>query len=58
MRADFLCALEKYVFQKPHMKVADMKKPRVELTMKGSNRDQGDDIIGENMLLLLFTKLL
>ena len=32
-------------FQKPHMKVADVKKTGIELKMIVGNRDQGVDII-------------
>ena len=39
------------------MKVDNVKKTGVELAMKGGNQDQGVDFIGENMLLLLYTRL-
>ena len=56
MRAGFPCALEiKKLFQKPHTKVADVKKTGVELTMMGGQRDQEVDIIGENISMLLYT---
>ena len=38
------------------MKVDDVKKTDVELTMMESNRNQDVDFIGENMLLLLYTR--
>ena len=58
MRAGFPCALEiKKLFQKPHTKVADVKKTGVELTMMAGNTDQEDDIIGENISMLLYTML-
>ena len=58
MRAGFPCALEiKKLFQKPHTKVADVKKTGVELTMMGGQTDQEVDIIGENISMLLYTML-
>ena len=39
------------------MKVADMKKTDVELTVMAGNRNQEDDIIGENTSMLLYTML-
>ena len=38
------------------MKVADLGKTGDKLTMMGGSRNQGVDIIGENMLLLLYTR--
>ena len=37
------------------MKVDDVKKTGVELTMMAGNTDQEDDIIGENISMLLYT---
>ena len=49
MRAGFPCALEiKKLFQKPHTKVADVKKTGVELTVMAFNRHQEVDFIREN----------
>jgi len=39
------------------MKVDDVKKTGVELTMMAGNADQEDDIIGENISMLLYTML-
>ena len=44
------------LIQKPHMKVDDGGKTGVELTMMGGNRNQGVDIIGESILMLLYTR--
>ena len=44
------------LFQKPHMKVDDGVKTGVELIMMGGNRYQGVIIIGESILLLLYTR--
>mmetsp|Transcript_39263 Transcript_39263/g.44861 ORF Transcript_39263/g.44861 Transcript_39263/m.44861 type:complete len:86 (-) Transcript_39263:590-847(-) len=46
----------KKIFQKPHTKVADVKKTGVELTMMEFDRHQEVDFIGENMLLLLYSR--
>ena len=52
MRAGFPCALEiKKLFQKPHTKVADVKKIGVELTVMAFNRHQEVDFIRENRLM-------
>ena len=56
MRASLPCALKiKKLFQKPHTKVADVKKTGVELTMMEGNRNQEGDIIGENISMLIYT---
>ena len=56
MRAGFPCALEiKKLFQKPHTKVADVKKTGVELTVMAGNKDQEVDFIGEIVSKILYT---
>ena len=45
------------LFQKPHMKVDGGEKTGVEFTMMGDNRNQGVGIIGESILLLLYTRI-
>ena len=58
MRAGFPCALEiKKLFQKPHTKVADVKKTGVELTMMAGNRHQEVDFIGEIVSKILYVML-
>ena len=44
------------LFQKPHMKVNNGEKAGVELTMVKDNRNQGVDIIGASILMLLYTR--
>ena len=44
------------LFQKPHMKVDDGEKTGVKVTVMEGNRNQGIVIIGEIILMLLYTR--